>query len=96
MSVAHPLDGHVSEIDVIVAKLRAREPLTERERALVNKRGEELMNLTDEPLPGETPAEELSDEEAEHLCEALVEAEADQREGKLGTPWRELFPNHAG
>ena len=53
------------------------------------------MNLTDTPLPPGEQAAELDDEEAEDSCAALVESEADRREGKTGTPWRELFPARA-
>jgi hypothetical protein len=82
-------------LESAVRKLRANSSLTVNERAAVLKRGLELMNLTNTPLPPGEQAAELDDEEAEDLCAALVESEADRREGKTGTPWRELFPAHA-
>ena len=84
-----------SELDIAVGKIRAGEPLTERERVVVNARGLELAELTDEPL---APSEEgvvLDPEEEQHLLEALVEAEVDEREGRRAIPWRELFPPRA-
>ena len=96
-AAAHRLDRPRVQLDAIVDKLRAREPLTEDERALVNARGEALMQLADEPPPGaDARDDDLDDEEAADLCEALVLAEADRRDGKRGIPWRTLFPNHAG
>lgn len=84
-----------SELEIAVGKIRAGEPLTERERAAVNARGLELAELTDEPLgPGEEGVE-LDPEEEQHLLEALVESDADEREGGRAIPWRELFPPRA-
>jgi hypothetical protein len=84
-----------SELDIAVGKIRAGEPLTERERAVVNARGSELAELTDAPMsPGEVGVQ-LDPEEEQHLLEALVEADADEREGRRGIPWRELFPPRA-
>lgn len=79
-----------SELEVAVDKMRAGEALTERERALVSARGLELAALTDGP-PTQADAEVDPDEE-EHLLAALVEADVDDREGRRGVPWRELFP----
>lgn len=84
-----------SELDIAVDKIRAGEPLTERERAAVNARGIELAELTDEPVsPGEAGVQ-LDPEAEQRLLEALVENDADEREGRRGIPWRELFPPRA-
>jgi hypothetical protein len=94
MAAANPLPSQRSEIENAVRKLRAREPLTEAERALVNRRGLELLELTDEPREPRDPGEkgaDLDPEEEQHLLEALVEAEDDARAGKKGVPWREYF-----
>lgn len=80
-----------------MGKIRAGEPLTARERAFVKARGLELAELTDEPpAPGEVGVD-LEPDEEQGLLEALVEADADEREGRRATPWRELFrPRVAG
>jgi hypothetical protein len=80
-----------SELEIAVDKIRAGEPLTERERAVVNARGLELAELTDEPLPPGEVGVQLDPEEEQHLLDALVEAEADEPGGRRGFPWRELF-----
>jgi hypothetical protein len=92
MAAASPINPRRSELDVAVDKIRAGEPLTERERALVNRRGEELIaaDLTGEPPPGTEPFE-TTPEEDEALLEDEVLAEADARQGLRGTPWREWF-----
>ncbi|MEZ5397760.1 MAG: hypothetical protein R2724_34005 [Bryobacterales bacterium] len=92
MSTARANRSERSELDIAVAKIRAGEPLTEHERAVVNARGMELAELTDEPFsPGEQRVM-LGLEEEQALFEALVRTDADEREGRRGIPWRELFP----
>lgn len=81
-----------SDLETAVDRMRAGEQLTERERELVTARGVELAALTDEaPSPNDAGVK-LDPEEQESLFAALVEADADDREGRRGVPWRELFP----
>jgi hypothetical protein len=91
MAAANPLPIERSELDAVVEKLRARAPLTEGERALVRKRGEELIagDFTDPP-PG-VERVETTEEEDDQLLEDEVVADADARQGRRGTPWREVF-----
>jgi hypothetical protein len=77
-------------LESAVSKLRADEPLTPAERALVLKRGEELMELTDEPT-GQDLGPPMEKDEFEAYCEGEVLAEADEREGRPGTPAAEFF-----
>jgi hypothetical protein len=81
-----------SELETAVDKMRAGEQLTPRERELVTARGLELAALTDEAPSPNDEGEKLDPEEEESLLAALVEADADDRERRLGVPWRELFP----
>ena len=94
MAAASPIHPRRSELDVAVDKVRAGEPLTKRERVLVNQRGEELLraeDFTDEPpFPG-MDSIETTPEDEQDLLEALVEAEADTRQGVRGITAAELF-----
>lgn len=91
MATANLLPSQRSELENAVRKLRASEPLTETERALVSTRGLELLELSDEsPGPGKKGAD-LDPDEEQHLFEALVEADDDARAGRKGVPWREYF-----
>ena len=83
------------ELEIAVDKMREGARLTERERAAVSARGLELAVLVDErPGPGGEGGE-LGPEVEEELLGALVEAEADERDGQRLVPWRELFPPRA-
>jgi hypothetical protein len=93
MSAAQPLPIDRSELDVAVEKLRARRALTERERELVNARGMELLadDLTDEPPPGADLDDQALEDDDDAVLEDAVLADADERDGIKGTPWREYF-----
>jgi hypothetical protein len=77
-------------LESAVRKLRADEPLTPAERALVLKRGEELLELEDAP-PGVDLGEPMDEEEFEIICEGEVLAEADERDGVPGIPIGEVL-----
>jgi hypothetical protein len=88
MATAMPFDA--ATLEIAVKKLRADEPLTPAERALVLKRGEELMELEDAP-PGVALGEPMDEDEFEGFCEGEVLAEADEREGRPGIPIGEVL-----
>jgi hypothetical protein len=92
MATAQPLPIDRSELEVAVDKIRAGQPLTKRERAIVNERGMELLadDLTDEPPPGAEPIETTPEEE-EALLEDEVVAEANRLQGVRGITATELF-----
>lgn len=89
MATAIPFDllPDAATLESAVRKLRAGELLSPAERALVLKRGEELMELEDAP-PGMDVGEPMDDDEFQIVCEGEVLAEADEREGRRGTPAR--------
>jgi hypothetical protein len=89
MATASPLDPTFDrdpELDVAVEKLRAEQPLTDRERALVRARGLELAGCTDRLSVIDDTDNAVVDiddpEEEQELLEAIVESEADLRDGR--------------
>jgi hypothetical protein len=77
-------------LESAVKKLRADEPLTPAERALVLKRGEELLELEEAP-PGVDVGEPLDEWEFQVICEGEVLAEADERDGVPRIPIGEVL-----
>ncbi len=100
MVTASPIDPIDPVLESAVRKLRdalrepeRAQPLTEAERAAVRRRGSELLeeDLSDEPLSdGDWPPDDEKQDEDE-IFEDLVLLDADDREGRTGTPWREAF-----
>jgi hypothetical protein len=92
MATASPFDllPYAASLDSAVRKLRAGQPLTPGERALVTKRGEELLELEEAP-PDVDVGEPMDENEFEALCEGEVLAEADEREGRPRTPIGEVL-----
>jgi len=74
-----------------VRKLRAGEPLTAAERGAVHRRGERLLNLSETPPTSGDVFAELDDTTAEHLFDALVQADDDGAHGPPSVPWRDYF-----
>jgi hypothetical protein len=82
MATATPLS---LELDVAVEKLRAEQPLTERERTLVRQRGMEIAGCTERLIvidDADNRPVDLDLDEEEELLEAIVESEADLRDGR--------------
>jgi hypothetical protein len=100
MATASPIDPAIDPVlESAVRKLRAREALTDAERAAVRTRGMELLeeDLTDEAPPRVGPMqpedEGLEDEEQDEdeLFEDLVLLDANDREGRQGIPAAEFL-----
>jgi hypothetical protein len=91
MVTAHPLPIDLPELDAAVEKLRRGELLTAHERALVVRRGEELIARDFEaPPPGVEPLETAAEDD-EDLLEAMVLEDDDERHGRPSAEWREYF-----
>jgi hypothetical protein len=86
------------ELATAIRKLRAKEPLTPREREIVALRGMELGGATDGPPPGaDLDDEKLDPDEEQELLERSVLGEVDFQEGRCipaekfcadrGIPW---------
>ena len=89
MVAVPPADDDRAVLARAVRKLRAGEPLTAAERGAVDRRGERLLNLSDTPPTSGDVFAEIDDATAEHLFDALVQA--DDAHGQPGVPWRDYF-----
>jgi hypothetical protein len=88
-----PIDPPVDPVlESAVRKLQAGKGLTDAEREAVRARGGALIeeDLSDERVPEDERHDMDPDEEDEWLEDEVL-ADADRREGRYGTPWREAF-----